>query len=97
MNKKKVGVLVAGVVILAGMICGGAGAYLKNNNLSQIINEAEVRITSVENENKLLQEENISIKNDNKALKEEFSELQEKYEELNKKYQKEISPVKFQS
>lgn len=96
MNKKKVGVLIAGVVILAGMVCGGIRVYIKSNNLSQIISETEARITSVENENKLLQEENIGVKNNNKILKEEFLELQERYDELNKKYQKEISPVKFQ-
>lgn len=98
MIKKKVGVLIAGVVILAGIGCG-IGAYVDlakdNNNLAQMLSEAETRIVSMENENKTLEEENLNVKNENELLRVELSDLQKQYEELNGKYQKEISPASF--
>lgn len=100
MIKKRIGIILAtGVVILAG-VAYAVGSYIdlskSNNKLSQMLAESEVRIVTMEDSIKLLEEENLNIKNENELLRVELSDLQEQYEELNGKYQKEISPVSFQ-
>ena len=99
MIKKKVGLLlITGVVVLAG-VTYMVGAYKKlsesNDKLTQVLAESEVKIASIEDLVKTLEEENLNVKNENEVLRVELSELQEQYEELNGKYQKEIAPVSF--
>lgn len=98
MIKEKFGMLIAGVVVLAG-IGYGVWDYInltkENDDLILKLNEAETKIVSVENNKKELEKENLDIKNKNEVLRVELSDLKEQYEELNRKYQKEISPVNF--
>lgn len=98
MIKEKFGMLIAGVVVLAG-IGYGVWDYInltkENDDLILKLNEAETKIVSVENNKKELEKENLDIKNKNEVLRVELSDVKEQYEELNRKYQKEISPVNF--
>lgn len=92
MIKKKIMLLViAGAIVIAGATYG-VGSFIdlsKNNDkLSKMLNEAQAKIVTME-------EENLNIKNENELLLVELSDLQEQYDELNEKYQKEISPVSF--
>lgn len=90
--------VVAGVVVLAG-VTYAVGAYKSlsegNDKLTQALAESEIKIASIEDLVKTLEEENLNVKNENEVLRVELSELQEQYEELNGKYQKEIAPVSF--
>lgn len=104
MIKKKIGVLIAGVVVIIFLAC--MGAYWRNETKSLIqqvenlqgeissLNKKQEELTHEKNE---LATKNEEISKNREDLLKQIEELKKEYEELNASYQKEIEPVSFNS